>query len=274
MGFEKTRRDETADAEPRHFASRKPFSESLSRKCTDTMGCEKEDRRGRMRIGYTRVSTDEQSLDLQLDALKKARCKRVFTDKASATKSDRPGLADAVSHLRSGDVLVIWKLDRLGRTVKGLVEFVADLQERGVQFRSLTDGIDTTTPAGRFFFHVMASLAQIVTESDFGAKERGVPFSTLRLPQLFNQWMPPREIERIYEAARTTTAGEIMSMDLVVASEETPVDEMVRHMIYRDINHVPVTRDGVPVGIISRHDLLQMMVPDVKLDDSAGRSDA
>ena len=84
-----------------------------------------------MRIGYTRVSTDEQSLDLQLDALKKARCKRVFTDKASATKSDRPGLADAVSHLRSGDALVIWKLDRLGRTVKGLVEFVADLQERG-----------------------------------------------------------------------------------------------------------------------------------------------
>ena len=117
-------------------------------------------------------------------------------------------------------------------------------------------------------------LCGIVTESDFGAKERGVPFSTLRLPQLFNQWMPPREIERIYEAARTTTAGEIMSINLVVASEETPVDEMVRHMIYRDINHVPVTRDGVPVGIISRDDLLRMIVPDVKLDDSAGRSDA
>ena len=83
-----------------------------------------------MRIGYARVSTDEQSLDLQLDALKKAGCKRVFTDKASTTKADHPGLADAVSHLRPGDVLVIWKLDRLGRTVKGLVDFVADLQER------------------------------------------------------------------------------------------------------------------------------------------------
>src|SRR6185312_12072221 len=103
-----------------------------------------------MRIGYARVSTDDQSLDLQLDALKKAGCKRVFTDKASTAAGYRPGLEDAVSHLRSGDVLVIWKLDRLGRTVKGLIDFVADLQQQGGQFRSLTDGIDTTTPAGRF----------------------------------------------------------------------------------------------------------------------------
>jgi DNA invertase Pin-like site-specific DNA recombinase len=143
------------------FASRNLFSEWISRDCTTTMGFEKAERRDRMLIGYARVSTEEQSLDLQLDALKAAACQRVFTDKVSTTKADHPGLADAVSHLRAKDVLVIWKLDRLGRTVKGLVDFVADLQERKIQFRSLTDGIDTTTPAGRFFFHIMASLAQM-----------------------------------------------------------------------------------------------------------------
>ena len=164
-----------------------------------------------MRIGYARVSTDEQSLDLQLDALKKAGCKRVFTDKASAAKGERPGLADAVSHLRSGDVLVVWKLDRLGRTVKGLVGFVSDLQGQGAQFRSLTDGIDTTTPAGRFFFHVMASLAQMEREllaertragldaarrrgRVGGRKRRMTPGKVESAHKLLNGGMAPRDV--------------------------------------------------------------------------------
>jgi DNA invertase Pin-like site-specific DNA recombinase len=128
------------------------------------MDVEKDRRRGRMLIGYARVSTDDPSLELQLDALNAARCRRVFPDKISTSKADHPGLAEAVSRLRDRDVLVIWKLDRLGRTVQRLVDSVADLHECPSQFRSLTDGIDTTSLAGRSFFDITASLAQMERE--------------------------------------------------------------------------------------------------------------
>lgn len=113
------------------------------------------------RIGYARVSTRDQNLGLQLDALKSAGCDRVFDDVISGTKSHRPGLDRALDVLREGDTLVVWKLDRLGRSAKDLLEFAGALNSQGIGFVSLTDAIDTTTASGRFFFNVMASLSQM-----------------------------------------------------------------------------------------------------------------
>ena len=117
-----------------------------------------------MLIGYARVSTQDQNLDLQREALIKAGCQKVYDDKISGTRVDRPGLSKTLEMLREGDTLVVWKLDRLGRSVKQLVDLVGGLHKQSVQFKSLTDSIDTGTSSGRFFFHVMASLAEMKRE--------------------------------------------------------------------------------------------------------------
>lgn len=113
-----------------------------------------------MLIGYARVSTTDQSLDLQTDALTKVGCERIFTDHMSGAKSERPGLAEALDYVREGDTLVVWRLDRLGRSVQHLIEVVSGLEARCVGFRVLQENMDTTTPGGKLVFHIFGALAE------------------------------------------------------------------------------------------------------------------
>jgi DNA invertase Pin-like site-specific DNA recombinase len=113
-----------------------------------------------MLIGYARVSTQEQDLALQLDALKAAGCERIYEERASGAQRDRPELKAALGYMRQGDTLVVWKLDRLARSLKQLIDTVDDLGARGIGLRSLTEAIDTTTSGGKLIFHIFAALAE------------------------------------------------------------------------------------------------------------------
>jgi DNA invertase Pin-like site-specific DNA recombinase len=113
-----------------------------------------------MLIGYARVSTTDQTLALQQDALTKAGCEKIFTDTASGSLADRPGLAEALTFARSGDTLVVWRLDRLGRSLRHLIDTVTTLADRGVHFCSLQEQIDTSTSGGKLVFHLFGALAE------------------------------------------------------------------------------------------------------------------
>lgn len=115
-------------------------------------------------LGYARVSTSEQNLDLQRDALERAGCERVFADTASGALDDRPELAKVIATLGTGDVLVVWRLDRLGRSLRHLIETVNDLQDRRIGLRSLQESIDTSTSGGKLVFHIFGALAEFERE--------------------------------------------------------------------------------------------------------------
>jgi DNA invertase Pin-like site-specific DNA recombinase len=117
-----------------------------------------------MKVGYVRVSTEDQQLDLQLDAMQEVKCEKVFQDVMSGAKTDRPGLKEALNYVREGDILVVWKLDRLGRSLPHLIEVITQLDARGVGFICLTQNLDTTTPGGRLIFHIFGAIAQFERE--------------------------------------------------------------------------------------------------------------
>src|SRR3954466_5463334 len=156
-----------------------------------------------MLIGYARVSTLDQTLHLQQDALSAAGCEHLYTDTVSGSVTDRPGLTQALSHLRPGDTLVVWRLDRLGRSLPHLIQTVLQLQERGVGFCSLQEQIDTTTSGGKLVFHVFGALAEFERDLIQERTHAGLAAARAR-GRLFGRprALSPRKIEQLRTLAK------------------------------------------------------------------------
>jgi DNA invertase Pin-like site-specific DNA recombinase len=171
-----------------------------------------------MKIGYIRVSKDKQATILQEDAMKREQCDRVFTDKMTGKRFDRPEFLKMLEMLRPGDILVIWRLDRLGRSLKDLIETVNELAARGVELRSLKENIDTSTPTGKLMFHVMAALAEFERDVISERTQAGLEAARARgrtggRPKATSK-LRPGQLERakaLY-AARSNTVAEIMAL--------------------------------------------------------------
>jgi DNA invertase Pin-like site-specific DNA recombinase len=187
-----------------------------------------------MQVGYARVSTVEQNTDLQVEALKAAGCQRIFTETASGAQRDRPELLKAVEFLREGDTLVVWKLDRLARSLKQLIETVEDMGQRQIGFRSLTESVDTTTPGGRLIFHVFGALAEF---------ERGI----IR-ERTMAGLETARKMGRVGGRPRKMSASDVAAARAMLASDELSVDEVAAKLgvstptLYR---YLPGGRQGI-----------------------------
>lgn len=172
-----------------------------------------------MMIGYARVSTDEQNPALQFDALNRVGCKRIFTDYASGSRTNRPSLEETLGALSPGDTLVVWKLDRLGRSLSHLIALISELEARGVAFRSLSEAIDTGTAGGRLLFHVMGALAEferaLISERTragmASAKSRGARFGRPRKLLPDQVVAATRMIARQRQTVREIAAGYCVS---------------------------------------------------------------
>lgn len=159
-----------------------------------------------MLIGYVRVSTNDQNTALQRNALECSGCELIFEDKISGKTAERPGLKKLLRVLSEGDTLVVWKLDRLGRSMRNLVTLIEELRQRKVNFRSLTDSIDTSTPMGRFFFHVMGALAEMERELIVERTRAGL--AAARAEGRIGGRRPKLTQEQWQQAGRLIAAGE------------------------------------------------------------------
>jgi len=163
-----------------------------------------------MKVGYARVSTADQYLRMQEDALRNAGCEEIYTDIASGAKSQRPGLDKALNYLREGDTLVVWRLDRLGRSIQHLIQSITALQERKIYFKCLQEAIDTTTSGGKLIFHIFSALAEFERDLIRERTEAGLKAARARgrmggRPPLLDNRQINRMIE-MYDEQKNTVA--------------------------------------------------------------------
>lgn len=182
-----------------------------------------------MLIGYARVSTEDQNLDVQLDALKKFGCERIFQEKITTRKKERPQLEEMIKILRSGDKVVIYKLDRISRSTKHLIELAELFESKGVELVSINDSIDTTTPMGRFFFHVMASISEL--ERDIISERTRAALSVAR--KRGRNGGRPKANEKKVEMALRMYASKEFSISQIV--ESTGISQAT---LYRKIKNL------------------------------------
>ena len=192
-----------------------------------------------MRVGYARVSTELQHTDLQIDALKAAGCKKIFVEKASGAQRDRPELKAALEYMRDqeDDVLVCWKLDRLARSLRQLIETIEDLEKRGIGFESLTERIDTTSAAGRLTFHIFACMAEF--ERSIGRERTRAALEASRARGRKGGRPPSMSVNDIAHARALLTDPEITVEAVAKRLNVAP------STLYR---HLPGGRSAVAVG--------------------------
>ncbi len=181
-----------------------------------------------MRFGYARVSTEEQRLDRQMDSLEKAGCERIFLERASGAKAGRPELEKLLSALRDGDEVVVAKLDRISRSTRHLIELAERFDEMGVDFISLNDSIDTTTPMGRFFFRVMASIAELERDMIVERTRDGLSAARARG---HSGGRPEAPADAVYKARRMYESGKFS------VSEITGATGISKSTLYRNLAH-------------------------------------
>lgn len=181
-----------------------------------------------MRFGYARVSTDKQRLDRQMDSLEKAGCERIFLERASGAKAGRPELEKLLSALRDGDEVVVAKLDRISRSTRHLIELAERFDEMGVDFISLNDSIDTTTPMGRFFFRVMASIAELERDMIVERTRDGLSAARARG---HSGGRPEAPADAVYKARRMYESGKFS------VSEITGATGISKSTLYRNLAH-------------------------------------